>query len=529
MKRRNKALSILLTLAMLLWLIPVRSARASLSKDGAVLAESGLLCVGGVNIAEAANNTVEDELGGKAVLRYDDEGNPVLTLTGYTYEGQGYFAEEDPRTVAGAIYYSGTAPLTVYLSGTSNVTQVTRKVSAPQTACGVYSASAPLIFAGNGTLTAKGGNTADIVTFNGDELQEEFGMSLGVNAKAVTVEKGAAIYAAGSMASKYSCGVKCGSLTLSDASTRLTALGCETEDGSCSCGVNCDSLTVGDGATLIASGEGRAIFGTVKNAVTGSGYSKADSLGGWETIDFNNTDEGQQLTYKCVKFPVHYDLWLGGTQVNAYNRTGVPAAVGTSSGTASYDAETNTLTLNQYTYSGEACVTFSETDEYNAALIWFGTDELTIALTGTNSVTEQESNDETVVSFGVYSGSAGLRFTGDGSLEIADGLLCKNGNVIVENGAALSVTGNEIGSTSHGVRCETGSVTVSGKGSSLTAVGGSSRYISCGVRCDTGSVTVEDGASLTATGKAAASISCGVWCVNKGGVTVGNSATLIAD
>ena len=48
-----------------------------------------------------------------------------------------------------------------------------------------------------------------------------------------------------------------------------------------------------------------------------------------------------------------YPLWVGGTQVTGANAADIPVADGeTKTGTASYDADTNTLTLNGYTYEG---------------------------------------------------------------------------------------------------------------------------------------------------------------------------------
>jgi hypothetical protein len=55
--------------------------------------------------------------------------------------------------------------------------------------------------------------------------------------------------------------------------------------------------------------------------------------------------------------PVEYKLWVGGTRVTSDNASNIPAAIpeNQTGGTASYDAETKTLTLDNYKYSGD-CV-----------------------------------------------------------------------------------------------------------------------------------------------------------------------------
>lgn len=48
-----------------------------------------------------------------------------------------------------------------------------------------------------------------------------------------------------------------------------------------------------------------------------------------------------------------YNVWVGGTQVTSENATNIPVAEGnTQTGTASYNAETNTLTLDGFSCDG---------------------------------------------------------------------------------------------------------------------------------------------------------------------------------
>lgn len=64
-----------------------------------------------------------------------------------------------------------------------------------------------------------------------------------------------------------------------------------------------------------------------------------------------------QMALTVKADPVEYKLWVGGTRVTSDNASNIPAAIpeNQTGGTASYDAETKTLTLDNYKYSGD-CV-----------------------------------------------------------------------------------------------------------------------------------------------------------------------------
>ena len=64
-----------------------------------------------------------------------------------------------------------------------------------------------------------------------------------------------------------------------------------------------------------------------------------------------------QMVLTVEAAPVEYKLWVGGTRVTSENALDIRAAIpeNQKGGKASYDAETKTLTLDNYKYSGD-CV-----------------------------------------------------------------------------------------------------------------------------------------------------------------------------
>ena len=237
-----------------------------------------------------------------------------------------------------------------------------------------------------------------------------------------------------------------------------------------------------------------------------------------------------------------YPLWVGGEQVTEESASGTGW---------SYDVNTRTLTLDNYTYEGAACIEFDLFDTtYYAAIGWFGGDELKVVLRGTNIITEDISgvvpenisgaDPEAVVkteSCGIYTSVASLSFSGGGSLEVTGsggnnsncGVNCDS-CMTVSEGTTLTAAGGDVtgGYGSYGVSC--GGLTVSGE-STLTATGGKAGFDSCGVLCAE-TLTVESGSKLTAAGgDATADInirSCGVGCRNLAVTGSGSSLTVSA-
>ena len=228
----------------------------------------------------------------------------------------------------------------------------------------------------------------------------------------------------------------------------------------------------------------------------------------------------------------NYDLWIGGTQVTSDNLSGTGW---------SYDAGTNTLTLNGYSYSGTG---HSWTNEYETICyaIIYTTQGLKIDLNGTNILSHETNSD--VLLFGIYAGGD-LTITGSGKLTVAGsdggvGIECNNltvksgtisasgftgihtvNDLIIEDGTVAAKGDGEASMGIHAennltinggsvkAECRNGEVeddptigysiialnNVTIKNGDVTASGGEYGYGIVG-----GSVTIEDG-TVTATGQ----------------------------
>ncbi|MDO4796497.1 MAG: hypothetical protein Q4A01_00580 [Coriobacteriales bacterium] len=183
-----------------------------------------------------------------------------------------------------------------------------------------------------------------------------------------------------------------------------------------------------------------------------------------------------------------YPLWVGGTQVSVTNKTDIPAAAGaTKTGTASYDPDSNTVTLTNYT--------FDDTSNTDKAIDYTGKEkDLTIVLVGDNSV---RAKDE-----GVYSYEKGIVISGDGTLTAEGGFdgvysylsevtikdnatvtaiskgsqysigIRANSNITISN-AEVTAEGNEKGIVSYGTVAITGGkVTATGGKNGISAING---------------------------------------------------------
>ena len=133
-----------------------------------------------------------------------------------------------------------------------------------------------------------------------------------------------------------------------------------------------------------------------------------------------------------------YQLWIGGVQVNEYNRKMQESTHW------SYDPDTNTLTLDNFEYSG---VGYNFSGEYHSCIYYNGRDDLTISLKGKNVITQTKkiayNNDNVLMS---ARNDVSITITGTGSLNatIQDSwggaaIRC-NGKLIVSSGS-LKATG----------------------------------------------------------------------------------------
>ncbi|MBR1817091.1 MAG: hypothetical protein IJ763_10425 [Lachnospiraceae bacterium] len=206
-------------------------------------------------------------------------------------------------------------------------------------------------------------------------------------------------------------------------------------------------------------------------------------------------------TFALPEPVTEYLLWVGGTQVTSANASDIPAANGTKSGTASYDAEHNILTLSDYSYidTGYAW------NAYTSAAIYANQD-LTIALSGTNTI---ENTNSIEASYGVYV-SGNLTIQGSGRL---DAKSTSYYGVGICGYDGLTVTGGTVTATGayQGIRINgNGSIT----GATVTATGGTGQGI-----FDYGTMTIEGG-TVDATG--------GSYGIQANNITIKSGSTVTA-
>ena len=271
---------------------------------------------------------------------------------------------------------------------------------------------------------------------------------------------------------------------------------------------------------------------TVTDALTGSiGVTMqspgvfTDGLPGHGTAaNFSSDDPGYILSLtdggEAQLAEEFYPLWIAGVQFSSANRT-VDATdnAAISSGTAVYDRESNTLTLTDFVYSG-----VGSTYRFDcAALLYDGTDDLTVALSGENRLEQTEAgsnysdgavlnpsqkNTQFTVTFQSTDGGS-LYLSGGTSSDKSYGLYSCRGNLVFSGAAVTAVGGTGI--FSNGLATE-GSSSVTVKSGAVTAVGGATTdYDSYGILC-TDAIAVEGG-TLTALGGNAKRNSYGVYCL----------------
>ncbi len=237
----------------------------------------------------------------------------------------------------------------------------------------------------------------------------------------------------------------------------------------------------------------------------------------------------QTLFARWQNVDTPYDLYIGGTQV----KKSIAADV-FGDGKVSYDPNTNTLTLNNYTYSDIGTVLGTT----RSALLYDGKDSLTIVLKGTNKI-ECVADEYNVYGICVSYAEC-LTIKGDGSLEVSSNrtsatkngagygirvggtysngkgtLVIESGTVIARGSDMKSVGGDKSGyndTTSYGVNVY-GLVV---NGGSLTAIGGDVTYTTCtatssgkyhahdgysyGILCNYECEIIVNGGTVTATG-----------------------------
>ena len=110
--------------------------------------DEGVLYVGGQDIVAEGGTVTGDGGQGTAVLSYDEDGNPVLTLNNYKCEN---CTGGSRQTYCSVIHYNGDAKLTIQITGENAV----KPADSEYVVYGINSAG-PLVIKGDGILTATG-------------------------------------------------------------------------------------------------------------------------------------------------------------------------------------------------------------------------------------------------------------------------------------------------------------------------------------------------------------------------------------
>lgn len=144
-------------------------------------------------------------------------------------------------------------------------------------------------------------------------------------------------------------------------------------------------------------------------------------------------------------------------------------------GTATFDPSTNTLTLDNFSYTGEG-YTFVSTNDKSAA-IYSTLDTLNVTVNGNNSLTNTATDKE---SYGIYAENQ-LVITKDSTGTIVAkatgnnrnvGVYVSGGSITVEKGTLIGEGGNtDPGSLSTGVWCLSGNIIVE-ENAQLKGIGG---------------------------------------------------------
>ena len=180
-----------------------------------------------------------------------------------------------------------------------------------------------------------------------------------------------------------------------------------------------------------------------------------------------------------------YDIWVGGVQVTSANKDDITTAIteagGTADGTATYDPESETLTLNGFSYTGQGYVYDSP---WCAAI--FAKNDLTVKVVGSNTVTASVTGSYTAEALNVW---GALTITGDSGSSLTltgagrDGGGC-GGNLKIEN-----VTVNATGTS--GLSSGEGNITINNAEVTATATTNQMQYAAA-IYAYEGNITIEN-------------------------------------
>ena len=309
-----------------------------------------------------------------------------------------------------------------------------------------------------------------------------------------TVAAGTSLLGTGGAASGYSCGFMLNdSLSLAG---RFAALGGRCAQESMGAAVYTD-VAVSDGMNVTAlGGQSDASYGFKSGAdiaVNGGGFRAAGQTAAFHAVspglsltkgsgvilrrftDYAGTGIGagvdsvtdladfETAGILCVSSSWKCPLYVAGVQVDWKNADDLSVIPGVT-GTASYTVEDNTLHLDGADIAG-----IWGPDDYGGAVVYYGTEDFTISVTGTNTVT-----GGTRKTF-----ASGIMIADPNAIDLNSLSSSVDADVLIriEDGASLTVTGGVPDGTvsypaSHGIYYYySGDLTVEG-GGTLTAEGG---------------------------------------------------------
>ena len=243
--------------------------------------------------------------------------------------------------------------------------------------------------------------------------------------------------------------------------------------------------------TAISLSENTLIDGEYTDAITENKFTVENGK-----ITGEIGESGVAVLYLSEDISI-FNLRVGGEQVTSRNLViDENDNSDITSGSATYDPHSNTLTLNNFTYSGD--------EDTNNVICYTSSDDLKLVIEGTNSIicTNDRLLVVDVLSNMEISGNGSLSITGGdygmnvmGSMTVTSGSLSANGgNYGVNTMSGITVSGGSLSATGgrYGVNTISG-ITVSG--GSLSANGGSIGVNTLGEITISGGETVAKGAT----------------------------------
>lgn len=154
-----------------------------------------------------------------------------------------------------------------------------------------------------------------------------------------------------------------------------------------------------------------------------------------------------------------YDLWVGGVQVTSANKDNI--VVPGATGTATYDHDSKTLTLNNFSYTGQGYVY-----DYPWCAAIYTQNDLTVNLVGSNTVTASVTGDYTAEALNV---GGALTITGDSGSTLT---LTGTGRKGVDCGGNLKIEDVTVNATGLSSLCSwEGNITINNATVYATATG----------------------------------------------------------